>query len=107
MNDYIRVNLNSKLTQVQMLQALREILPTFIWRGGDSDTQELYISGKDHQAINIQIWMGEHPFSMSVSFRCAWVATPDREGRMMTFSEYFLHHVCPKLGMLAASSPPL
>ena len=50
----------------------------------------------DH--VDIQIWLGEKPFDMSVSFRNAWLTDPEREKSKQALLDVILKNLIPGFG---------
>lgn len=72
MNKFFSFTFQTESTKSEILEALKKDLPAFKWRGGDSDAQGPYISGRDAEGAQIKIWLGEYPFDATVSFRSSW-----------------------------------
>ena len=68
MKDYVCIDIQSDLDQAGWRRLLEAMLPDFAWRGGDSDVQGPYLSGRRPDDVHIQCWMGESPAEMAVSF---------------------------------------
>lgn len=82
MKDFFTFDLKCKLSKQQVLDIVSINLPDFKWRQGDSDAQGPYLSGLNSNEVRTQIWMGEYPMDMFVSFRSGgWSALPDSEER--------------------------
>jgi hypothetical protein len=87
--------------EAAFVERLRALLPEFQWRGGDSDMQGPYQSGRSAEGASLKIWFGERPFSVSLSF----AGIPkDRENRE-ALKRDLIQHICSKLsetGVLSA-----
>lgn len=79
MKDFVTIEFQSTCSQDEVMTALKAYLSGFQWRGGDSDMQGLYISGKNTDSVNIQVWLSESPKTATISFRSSWLDVADRE----------------------------
>lgn len=68
MKDYVNIDINSELDNIQVHSVLSRTLPDFTWRMGDSDMQGGYVSGRSEAGVYIQCWTGESPFALTLSF---------------------------------------
>jgi len=80
MKDFITYNIESILNQSEIYNTANKTLSDFTWRGGDSDSQGKYVSGRNPNDVHIKIWLGEDPVEMSVSYSLAWLEE-NRENR--------------------------
>src|SRR5262249_8741019 len=94
------IDVASELDHDAIFHILREALPSFLWRHGNSDTQGPYVSGRHQDGIVIQAWLGEQPMAMSSSFRGAWREDPAREERKNAVLTILLESTCPALGVV-------
>lgn len=94
MNDFISIDIESRLSDGDVFAIFSESLPSFTWRRGDSDAQGPYVSGVDSHGVKIQCWTGESPMAMSVSFRAAKVGDEARE----LLANAILQEVVPRIG---------
>ncbi|MBB6249199.1 hypothetical protein [Rhodanobacter sp. A1T4] len=98
MKDFVRIDVVSELGQDAIFQILKEALPSFQWRQGDSDAQGPYVSGMHKDGVKIQAWLGEQPVAVSASFRAAWREDPAREEKKNAVLVPLLELACPALG---------
>ncbi|PMQ07553.1 hypothetical protein DyAD56_02175 [Dyella sp. AD56] len=97
MKDFISIDVESVLTDSDVLSIVSVALPEFSWRRGDSDAQGTYVSGTDVHGVKIQCWTGETPMAMSVSFRAA--RTIGEEAKEL-LANTILREVVPLIGRL-------
>lgn len=94
MKDYVRIDMQSDFDQAKWRQLLETTMTDFAWRGGDSDAQGPYLTGRRPDGVHIQCWMGEAPAEMAVSFRGAKLNL-ETMSRLITTLE---QSVLPKAG---------
>lgn len=94
MKDYVRIDIRSDLGQAGWRELLEAALPDFAWRGGDSEAQGPYLSGRRPDDVHIQCWMGEDPAEMAVSFR----GTRLSQAAMASLITMLEQSVLPKAG---------
>ncbi len=100
MKDFITYDLRSNLSEDQVYEQVCQTLPTFAWRRGNSDAQGFYITGTSNESVRIKLWLDEEPIAMSISFRNAWLETPDRELRKEQLFNLVKTELIPSLGMI-------
>ncbi len=100
MQDYISIDVQSKLGQADIYYCLSQAFSGFKWRSGDSDAMGLYVSGQSDEGANIQIWLSESPFEMAISFRGLPHDMVGRDKFKETIMEKFKAEVLPTLGQL-------
>jgi hypothetical protein len=69
MNNFIRIDIDSKLDSKSILEIFLRELPDFTWRLGNSDAQGSYVSGTNSEKIKIQCWTDGNPMAFSMSFK--------------------------------------
>ena len=98
MKDFITYCIRSGLAKKQVFDIVKRTLPDFQWRQGDSDAQGPYVSGSNDDHVQIQLWLGEDPVDMFVSFSRAWMDAGDREKKKSELIEVVDKSVAPLLG---------
>lgn len=99
MKDYVSIDVRPTTKENnKVFESVKLSLTKFSWRTGDSDALGPYISGRDADDITIQIWLGEEPYAMSVSFEGAWPDSADREIRKQDLLTMITNHVIPNFG---------
>jgi hypothetical protein len=104
MKDFVAIDFQSDCTQDEILEAFKTHLPEFQWRGGDSDAQGLYVSGRNSDLVNVQAWLSETPMTATISFRNSWSNNPGRETLKQEMLNRIVDKVVPTLGTLLASA---
>ena len=102
MKDFVSFDLQSELSEEQVFACLTQFLKAFVWRRGDSDMQGPYIYGSSKDSVQINLWLGERPIAMSVSFRRAWPNVPNRETLKKELIDLITSRVIPSIGRIAA-----
>jgi hypothetical protein len=69
--NYANLELKPRLGHRDAILRLKEVLPGFNWRGGDSDYQGTYISGRIQHRVSVKLWSGEDVWDGTVDFRFA------------------------------------
>src|SRR5947207_247010 len=69
MNEFFRYDIRSGLTETEVWTLASRVLPMFRWRRGDSEVQGPYVKGENSDSIMIDLWLGENPIAMTISFR--------------------------------------
>ena len=100
MKDFVIYDVRCTLVKQQVLDIVIRNLPDFKWRQGDSDSQGPYISGMNRDDVQIKLWLGEAPVSMSVSFDDVWIGEPDREEKKDALIQLLDKAVVPLLGVV-------
>lgn len=98
MKDFVTYDVRCTLVKQYVLDIVTRNLPDFTWRQGDSDSQGPYISGTNRDDVQIKLWLGESPVSISVSFDDVWIGEPDREDRKGALIQLIDNAVVPRLG---------
>lgn len=98
MKDFVTYDVRCTLAKQQVLDIVIRKLPDFKWRQGESDAQGPYISGMNRDDVQIKLWLGEAPVSMSVSFDDVWIGEPDREEKKDALIQLLDKAVVPLLG---------
>lgn len=98
MKDFVRIDIDSNVNDDFAYKCVRRALPEFSWRRGDSDQQGPYLSGGNADHVDIQIWLGEKPFAMSVLFQDVWPNVPKREEKKEALIADILKNLIPTLG---------
>lgn len=98
MKDYICIDIESNLTSPTVLELAMSTFPDFKWHSGDSDSQGPYVFGTSEEDVQIQIWLGEQPVEMSVSFRNVSSDVFQREERKGILIEMIRKNLIPSLG---------
>lgn len=98
MKDFVTYDVRCTLAKQQVLDIVIRKLPDFKWRQGESDAQGPYISGMNRDDVQIKLWLGESPVSISVSFDDVWDDEPDREERKGALIQSIDNAVVPLLG---------
>ena len=98
MKDIVTIEFDSICGQEKMLATFKTSLPDFQWRGGDSDMQGLYISGRNKNSVNIQIWISESPNAATVSFRSSWLEATNRDVLKQAVVAKIVNDIIPTLG---------
>lgn len=81
--EYFRLDFYKAYEKEEILSNLKNLLPLFLWRGGDSDSSGPYIRGTGHpDGVDVQIWLDDHPIRCAVSFRLCWESQPERLTRI-------------------------
>jgi hypothetical protein len=94
MTDFIRVDIESHLSNEEIFSIFLTFLPNFKWKKGDSDSQGNYITGTDSGKVKIQCWTDEKPVAFSISFR----STTMKKNDMDIFSKLIISKIIPKIG---------
>jgi hypothetical protein len=79
MKNFISIDLESNLQSNQIVELILKELPQFEWHQGDSDTQGVYVSGKNKEGVQIKFWLDEYPIAASLSFRGMHLDTSNQE----------------------------
>jgi hypothetical protein len=69
--NYANFELKPRVDHREAILRLKEALPGFNWRGGDSDYQGTYISGRSEHGFSVKLWSGEDVWDGTVEFRFA------------------------------------
>ncbi|MFY9479399.1 MAG: hypothetical protein WAQ08_17285 [Aquabacterium sp.] len=105
MKDYVRIDIRSDLDQAGWRELLKAALPDFAWRGGDSDAQGPYLTGRRPDGVHIQCWMGEAPAAMAVSFRGAKLSQAAMSSLITTLEQRILPQAGEVLRVDAGERP--
>ncbi len=68
MQDFVRIAVTTDLDRDRVLERASAALQGFKWRGGDSDMQGPYVTGTNARGVKVQIWLGEAPADVTLSF---------------------------------------
>lgn len=98
MKDFVCIDVHSDASDVVVYEAARRAFPDFDWRRGDSDMQGPYVSGRNTDRVQIKIWLGEKPYSMTVSFQDVWPNDLRREERKGVLIDAIIKNLIPSLG---------
>ena len=98
MKDFILYDIKSELNQSDIYSKLLVLFPDYDWRLGDSDSQGKYISGRDKNNIDIEIWLGDTPIGMTVCFRGVWENSNNREEEKQKIINLLEKKFIPYLG---------
>lgn len=79
MRNVFAYELSSAIADRCIVERIRERLPEFKWRGGDSDMLGPYQSGTSDNGVCLRIWLGERPFDVLLSFSMLQGDMVDRE----------------------------
>jgi len=102
MSDFFRYDIQSTLRDDDIWKLASRALPMFRWRRGDSDAQGPYIKGQNDDSVMIELWLGENPIAMGISFRNAWKELSTREQLKQTQLDLILKHFVSFLGEVIA-----
>lgn len=69
MNDYLEFEILNSPNQLDLISALRIIMPNTIWRSGDSDSQGKYIKAYFDNGIDLAIWLEDSPDQLIINTR--------------------------------------
>ena len=98
MKDFITYDIESELTRSNIYNKAISLFPEFEWRKGDNDSQGKYISGRNEKKVEIQLWLGESPFEMSVCFTGVWENDPNRNNKKEQLIEIIETRLIPIIG---------
>lgn len=98
MKDFVTYDVSCTLGKQRVLDIVTRNLPDFRWRQGDSDSQGSYISGINGDDVQIKLWLGEAPVSMSVAFDDVWIGELNREEKKDALIQLLDKVVIPLLG---------
>ena len=99
MRDFITYDVRTSLPVERIYEIVAKQLPEFAWRQGDSDAQGPYISGTDSDAVQMKLWLGEDPMTISASFR-AIRDLNKRQSRQIDLVDVLETVVLPGLGIV-------
>ncbi len=100
MKDYICIDIESNLTSPKILDLAVSAFPEFKWHSGDSDSQGAYVFGANEEDVQVQIWLGEQPITMSISFRNVSNNAFQREDRKGILVEMMRKNLIPSIGRI-------
>ena len=67
MKDYFEIPIETSLNKLEMYNILVSSLPDFVWKMGNGDYDDGYITGRNDGALSLKIWL-EPPMMVSVVF---------------------------------------
>lgn len=102
MKDFICIDLKTSLDDNEINNYVRCFFSDFAWRSGNSDMQGRYISGVNIDGVHIQLWLGDRPVAMSISFRDLPTNNPDRESKKMGIVNRVRGTLIPTLGEMVS-----
>lgn len=99
LKEIINIDVRPSISDDEIFHHFSHTLPKFKWRRGDSDMQGPYLSGVSPDYVDIQVWLGEKPITVFISFTGAWPNDPDRDMRKQQFFEFVINDLILRIGI--------
>lgn len=101
MKEFVSVDIQSVCDEAEIKICVERLFLDFTWHSGDSDTQGPYLFGVNEDCVRIQLWLGERPIAMSISFRDMPLDIPERESKMIAITNRVRDNLVAALGEAA------